>query len=387
MYFSLSNGVFKPFRGQSKVLDKKFMENVVVTKNIANYNEYTNSIISKSKNGDYFYSDKFSYDASNFTFNFFELHKCESESDFQQMYASMSIFDETKSIIIKDIETSKTFFDKISTEYPCPSIDNSGFYVDLKNWQFIVRNILKKKNTILMGPTGTGKTELILLVSKMLGLDCKIYDMGAMQDPLTDLLGSHRIENGSSIFDYAKFVNDVQKPGIILLDELSRAPQMAMNILFPCLDYRRELPIDIAAGNGVRNVKIHKDCVFVAPANIGAEYSGTNDIDIALMNRFLPVQIDYMPNEKEIDLIINRTGIEKNIAESLMTMVSFIRSCYNKGQLSKSMSTRESIACAELIYDGFNIYDAINYIYLQKFINTGSENEQTKVKSMLLAAV
>lgn len=130
MYFSLSNGVFKPFRGQSKVLDKKFMENVVVTKNIANYNEYTNSIISKSKNGDYFYSDKFSYDASNFTFNFFELHKCESESDFQQMYASMSIFDETKSIIIKDIETSKTFFDKISTEYPCPSIDNSGFYVD-----------------------------------------------------------------------------------------------------------------------------------------------------------------------------------------------------------------------------------------------------------------
>ena len=87
MYFSLSNGVFKPFRGQSKVLDKKFMENVVVTKNIANYNEYTNSIISKSKNGEYFYSDKFSYDASNFTFNFFELHKCESESDFQQMYA------------------------------------------------------------------------------------------------------------------------------------------------------------------------------------------------------------------------------------------------------------------------------------------------------------
>lgn len=70
-----------------------------------------------------------------------------------------------------------------------------------------------------------------------------------------------------------------------------------------------------------------------------------------------------------------------------MIMVSFIRSCYNKGQLSKSMSTRESIACAELIYDGFNIYDAINYIYLQKFINTGSENEQTKVKSMLLAAV
>ena len=56
--------------------------------------------------------------------------------------------------------------------------------------------------------------------------------MGSMQDPLTDLLGSHRLENGSSVFDYAKFVEDVQKPGVILLDELSRAPLMTIIFCF-----------------------------------------------------------------------------------------------------------------------------------------------------------
>ena len=130
------------------------------------------------------------------------------------------------------VERTLTLLDKIREEHPCPPIE-SGFYIEERNWLFLVRNIMQHKNTMLIGPTGTGKTEVIMKIYESLGLECNIYDMGSMQDPLTDLLGSHRLENGSSIFDYAKFVADVQKPGVILLDELSRAPLMTNNILFP----------------------------------------------------------------------------------------------------------------------------------------------------------
>ena len=85
---------------------------------------------------------------------------------------------------------------------------------------------------LICGKTGTGKTEIIIKICNILGIDCHVYDMGSMQDPLTDLLGSHRLENGSSVFDYAKFVEDVQKPGVILLDELSRAPLMTIIFCF-----------------------------------------------------------------------------------------------------------------------------------------------------------
>lgn len=46
--------------------------------------------------------------------------------------------------------------------------------------------------------------------------------MGALHDPIAGLLGVHRLDKGESIFDYAKFVSDVQKPGVVVLDEFSR---------------------------------------------------------------------------------------------------------------------------------------------------------------------
>lgn len=42
-----------------------------------------------------------------------------------------------------------------------------------------------------------------------------------MIDPISGLLGVHRLVQGWSVFDYAKFTEDIQKPCIILLDELS----------------------------------------------------------------------------------------------------------------------------------------------------------------------
>ena len=51
---------------------------------------------------------------------------------------------------------------------------------------------------------------------------------------------------------------------------------MAMNVLFPCLDGRREFRIDIAGSKNARVVKFHPECVFFATANIGENYSGTN---------------------------------------------------------------------------------------------------------------
>lgn len=102
------------------------------------------------------------------------------------------------------------------------SIDKDGFYINPETFYLLVRNIFKRVNTMLTGPTGSGKTQVVQLICKQLGLPCNIYDMGAMHDPISDLLGVHRLEEGKSVFDYAKFTQDVQKPGVIVLDELSR---------------------------------------------------------------------------------------------------------------------------------------------------------------------
>lgn len=384
MYFKIANKALVPYGKINKVLDKAFVNPEVIKKNIENYNDYTQHFIADNATSyNVFYSDDFSYDAKEMTFNFVSIMICQ-DSDYEKI--CLCEFDEKK-----DRSSSKSgmmnglsFLGKIQKEAPCPSIED-GFYVENRTWNYLVRNIKRHVNTMLVGPTGTGKTDIIIRICKALGVECNIYDMGAMQDPLTGLLGSHRIENGESIFDYSKFVEDVQKPGVILLDELSRAPLMTNNILFPCLDGRRTLPVDIADSKSNREIKVHPECTFIATANIGAEYSGTNDLDAALINRFMMMNVDYIPAIHEVKVLEVRTGIDKKSAETIITIANSLRGNYMDGMLSKSISTRETIACAELFMDGFTLIDSIMLTFGEKFGRGSEESEYNTVKKIIIS--
>ena len=384
LYFSISKtkdgkGYLHPARN-NKQLSQKFNDIEIQNINITFYNKYTADFIkSHIQSNDFFWSNEYEYDPDILTFNFYKLNPC-MDDDYEKMQYP-SNFDINKKYNL-DTHKEQTILDTIKEKYHCPDI-STGFYVEEKNWNYVVRNIMQHKNTMLIGPTGTGKPELIIKICNILGIDCRIYDMGSMQDPLTDLLGSHRLENGSSVFDYAKFVEDVQKPGVILLDELSRAPLMTNNILFPCLDSRRQLPIEIADSHHDRIVKVHPECTFIATANIGSEYSGTNEIDAALLNRFLPLQLDYLPANIEVEILKIRTHIDDNSAIEVVSKFNRIRSAYKDSQISKSVSTRELIACGELIHDGFSISESIDFVVCQKYISNNYDDELKTVKKII----
>ena len=267
-----------------------------------------------------------------------------------------------------------------------PTIKEHGFYVENDNWYLLLRNIQNQVNTMMIGPTGTGKTELILLACKKLGIPCHVYDMGSMYDPVAGLLGVHRLSKGGiSTFDYAKFTQDIQEPGVVLLDELSRAPVTSLNILFPCLDSRRCLPVEIAGGEDVRNINIHPDCTFIATANVGAEYTGTMSMDRALVGRFFPVELDYMPNAEERKVLIKRCGISDSTAKLIVDVATNVRSMYRKQELSASLSTRETLMVGELIADGWNVLRAMELVFLPLFEGTMSEGERGIVKKSLMS--
>lgn len=401
IYINIQDGKFRPMFGQSEYLDKFWDEEL----NHNKLTEKSKSLISGLRN-DMYVSENFTFDPKTLVFNFQEIHPFTDE-DFESFNEYK--FDHTTECVAEVIDADETVDDPkptkvskskketkpivnvpagvsliktIKKNYTCPGID-SGFYVQERTWNYLVRNILKKKNTLLLGPTGTGKTDIIIRIAKALNIELNIYDMGAMIDPLTDLLGTHRIKDGNSVFDYAKFVSDVQKPGIILLDELSRAPLMTNNILFPCLDHRRTLNIEIAGSTDVRAVKVHPDCVFIATANIGQEYSGTNDIDAALMNRFNALQVEYLPQDVEERILNIRTGIELDKANKILNVANAIRDSYLKQNISKPISTRETLECAELVVDGFTIKDSINLVFCQKFSKTDNDEYDT-VKKLIM---
>lgn len=278
--------------------------------------------------------------------------------------------------------------EQIMKIYPCPKESDTGFHIEPELWYLLIRNVLKGENTLLIGPTGSGKTEIVSYVAKALSKELSIQDMGTIQDAQSALLGVHRLnKEGHSDFDFAPFVGHVQKEGIVLLDELNRAPLSAANILFPCLDKRRYLPIDIANGEGERSITINEKCVFFATANLGSEYSGTTQIDRALLDRFFPVELTYPSEKAEIAVLMHRTGVNEKVAKSIVKVSSTIRTQFKNEELSNAISVRHTLLVASLIKDGFDVVTALTKVIMPLFEDgmDGATSERTKIKSIIAA--
>lgn len=264
-----------------------------------------------------------------------------------------------------------------------PKSLTDGFYMAPADWQILMRNIKKHVNTMVLGPAGSGKTSSIKLLCERLGVTLHVFDMSSMMDPISSLLGVHRLESGESIFDYAKFTQVIQEPCVILLDELSRAPQSAMNILFPCLDDRRSLSIEIACSKGQREIKVHPEVTFIATANVGIEYSGTNSMDRALVDRFFPVELGFIPPEEEKKVLMKRSGIRKEDSDLIVKITQNIRALATQQEVSISPSIRETLMVADLVSDGWTLNDAMKTVILPLFEGTLSLGERSTVYKTL----
>ena len=284
---------------------------------------------------------------------------------------STKVDEEKKEGLKYEIECDKTL--------AAPSSSKDGFYVNPTTWKTLVRNVKKHINTMIIGPTGCGKTSCVKELCDRLGLKLHIFDMGAMVDPISSLLGVHRLEKGESIFDYAKFTQVIKEPCVILLDELSRAAYSTMNILFPCLDDRRTLDIEIATTKGERRIKIHPEVTFIATANVGAEYTGTNSMDRALVNRFFPIELGNISGAEEEKVLIKRTGISTDEAKLIVKITNNIRSLADKQEISCSLSIRESLMAASMVADGWGIGEALEMIYLPLYEGTKTSGERSTV--------
>ena len=270
-------------------------------------------------------------------------------------------------------------------KYEKPTVAKDGFYVEDDTWWDLMMNLVNNTNTLFKGPAGSGKTELVRLACERLGLPCHTYDMGSMYDPISDLLGVHRMTAQGSVFDYAQFTQDIQHEGVILLDELSRATPAVNNILMPCLDSRRTLRVEMAGAKDKREIPVHPKCRFVATANLGAEYAGTNEIDLALRDRFDEMDISYMPAEEETAMLVKRFRIPKADAQNIVNTAVTVRNIAAKGDLEFSITTRETIRAARKVADGWPAAKAMERAFLARYEGTRSEGSKAVVWNAILS--
>ncbi len=275
---------------------------------------------------------------------------------------------------------------KFNPYYQIPTIENDGFWVAERTWWHLMTNIIDGINTMLVGPQGSGKTEIIRTVCNKLNIPLFIYDMGSMYDPQSQLMGSHRIsEKGVSVFEFADFTKSIQKECVILLDELSRANPDVNNMLLPLLDNRREMAVEQAGAKDSRRIKMHPKCRIFATANIGVEFTGTKELDPVLKDRFELVEMTYMPANEEINMLMKLMNVAKVDASHIVNVAGNIRSLYQKNELQTRLSTRETIMAARKVRQGFSVKEAMEMIFLPLFEGTKAEGERAVVWNTILS--
>jgi nitric oxide reductase NorQ protein len=267
-----------------------------------------------------------------------------------------AIFISTIKPIKKAKKTTPVFSSKIVEllfHNPVPTVKTTGFYVDPDNWEDILLAIHRKRNILFIGDSGVGKTELAKLLAKSFDVEFSKHDIGSAENAEEFMIGSHRIKKGDSFWDFSPFYKDVQKAGILLLDEVNRGGLSINNMLFPLLDDTRKLNLNVVdSDSGIDSITRHEDCNFVGTANIGSEFTGTEILDDAFNTRWSFIKLGYPPAEVEVDLLVKRSGVSVKDAEKLVKLVTKVRDKKKNEVISKTLSIRQTIEIAEKIADG-----------------------------------
>lgn len=261
------------------------------------------------------------------------------------------------------------------------------FMSDLK-WKYLVRSAMRGKNIMMVGPAGAGKTVASKYLVKALDRPDFYFNLGATQDPRSTLIGNtHFNKDEGTYFSESLFVKAIQtENAIILLDELSRAHPEAWNILMTVLDLnQRYLRIDEKQGSPT--IKVAAGVCFIATANIGNEYTSTRVLDRALMDRFITIEMEQLDDTSEYRLLqLKFPKAHKPSLQAIAEIAGMTRKEAKQAnsKLTATISTRASVECAGLIYDGFTLAEAADVAIYPFFSEDGGvDSERTYVKQIV----
>ena len=266
-----------------------------------------------------------------------------------------------------------------------PRPDPTQFWVEQSVWDQGLRALAKGKNVCFTGPSGCGKTELVHLMAKAIGRDTESINCGATTEPRDVFVGTVEFDpDKGTHLSRSRFANFVgNDEGVMLLDEITRGTRDANNILLPLLDRQAYIALDEERGGEV--IRRGENMAFAATANVGMEYTGTEALDIALKQRFaITIDLYFPPFDKEISLLVGRTGVGAEDAKRLCELAFQQREAKKLGDFVEEISTRMLLEAAELLVDGFDFLESCRYTILNVFSNDGQESsERARVTQMI----
>ena len=147
-----------------------------------------------------------------------------------------------------------------------------------------------QSNTLLFGPTGPGKTSLVLAYAAQRRLPLVTIQCHGAIDPAT-FWGSREFDEttGGYVWVDSDVTKIVRLGGVIYMDEVNFLPPRVASVFHGLLDKRRQITI---LEHSNEQIVAHPETQIIAAYN--PDYEGTKPLNPAFKNRFsVKIEMDY----------------------------------------------------------------------------------------------
>ena len=205
---------------------------------------------------------------------------------------------------------------------------------------------------LLKGPTGCGKTRFVEhMAARLLGGrngSAPALITVACHEDLTgsDLVGRYLIRGDDTVWIDGPLTQAAKLGAICYLDEVVEARKDTTVLIHPLTDHRRILPIDKKG----EILEAHPDFLLVISYNPGYQ-SVLKDLKHSTRQRFVTIEFDYAPRDKEAQVIAHESGVSMEQALALATLGEKVRHLKAHG-LEEGVSTRLLVYAGRLMRSG-----------------------------------
>ncbi|MEW5735577.1 MAG: MoxR family ATPase [Thermodesulfobacteriota bacterium] len=209
-------------------------------------------------------------------------------------------------------------------------------------------------NVLVTGSQGCGKSTLVRQFAHIHNRPMATFQIGLLLES-GQLFGQQRLRAGETFYQEFLFPKAIRTPGCVVhLEEINRTESPhALNELFSVLSEDRSIWID-----ELGFVEVAPRVMFFATMNEGEGFSGTENLDAALKDRFYRVHLEYLPPDVEKKVLVAKTSIAPGTADQVLSVVNRIRA---NERLAVPVSIRESLMIAEMVALGAGLREALVY--------------------------
>ena len=246
--------------------------------------------------------------------------------------------------------------------YRIPKPDN--LYYGDEIWNQAVTALLCGENILLVGHKATGKNIFAENLAAAFGRPKWDISFHVNMDAAS-LIGMDTFRNGEVTFRPGPVYSAAKSGGFAILDEINMAKSEAMAVLHATLDFRRTIDVP-----GYDRIDLHPATRFIATMNYG--YSGTKELNEALVSRFAVIKMPMISKDNLIKLIQDKfETISEQAAEEFAIS-------------SKALDIRGLLDSIALMEKGLEVHTALNMGITNKSFDM---YEQTLIKDTIGARI